>query len=241
MKFLGIIPARYNSTRFPGKPLANIAGKSMIERVYQQAKKCEVLSQVIVATDDDRIFSHVKNFNGEVIMTGKHSSGTERCYALFQDLKKEFDVVVNIQGDEPFINPEQISQIAKLFDKKIDIATLAKQIKTVDELLDKNTVKIVFDENDFAVNFSRLAIPQTKNFDAKKSFIHNPFYKHIGIYAYRSEVLKELCKLHPTKKEILEKLEQLRWLENGWKIKVGITILESISIDVPKDIKKLNL
>ena len=242
MKVLGIIPARYNSSRFLGKPLTDIAGKSMIQRVYEQAKKCELLSKVVVATDDDRIFSHVNNFGGEVIMTGEHSSGTERCNALYQDLKKEFDVVINIQGDEPFINPEQILQVAKLFeDEKNAIATLAKQIKTADELLDENTVKVVFNEHNSVLNFSRSPIPEPKGFDIEKWFVHNKFYKHIGIYGYRTKVLQEICKLQPTKKEISEKLEQLRWLVNGYKIKVGITTLESISIDVPKDIEKLNL
>ena len=240
MKILGIIPARYNSSRFSGKPLADILGKSMIQRVYEQAKKCELLSSVFVATDDDRIFSHVKNFRGEVMMTGEHSSGTERCNALFQDLKKEFDVVINIQGDEPLINPEQIRQVAKLFEhEKTAITTLAKQIKTADKLLDQNTVKVIFDENNFALNFSRFPIPEPKSFDAEKWFVMNKFYKHIGIYGYRTKVLQEICKLQPTKKEISEKLEQLRWLDNNYKIKVGITTLESRSVDVPKDIENL--
>lgn len=242
MRILGIIPARYNSSRFPGKPLTNIAGKSMIQRVYQQAKKCELLSKVVVATDDDRIFSHVNNFKGEVMMTGEHNSGTERCNALFQDLKKEFDVVINIQGDEPFINPEQIAQVSKLFEyEETTITTLVKQIKNADELLDENTVKVVFDKNHLVLNFSRLPIPQPKSFDTEKWFVLNKFYKHIGIYGYKTKVLQEICKLQPTKKEISEKLEQLRWLENGYKIKVDITAFESISIDVPKDIEKLNL
>ena len=224
MEILGIIPARYNSSRFPGKPLTDIAGKSMIQRVYRQAKKCKLLSKVVVATDDDRIFSHVKNFRGEVVMTGEHSSGTERCNALFQDLKKEFDIVINIQGDEPFINPKQILQVAKLFEhEKTAITTIAKQIKTADELLDENTVKVVFDENHFALNFSRLPIPHPKTFDAEKWFVLNKFYKHIGIYGYRTKVLQEICKLEATKNEIAEKLEQLRWLDNNYKIKVGIT------------------
>ena len=242
MDVLGVIPARYNSTRFPGKPLTDIGGKSMIERVYQQAKQCELLSEVVVATDDDRIVSHVKGFKGKVIKTGKHISGTERCNALFQDLKKEFDVVVNIQGDEPFINPNQINQVITLFEQEeIVIATLAKKIKTADEVLDKNIVKVVFDNNHFAVNFSRLPIPHPKSFEPKKWFMLNTFYKHIGIYGYRPKVLQEICKIQPIKREIVENLEQLRWLENNYKIKIGITVFESISIDVPKDVKKLNL
>lgn len=242
MKILGIIPARYNSSRFPGKPLADIEGKSMIEKVYTQSRKCDLLSQLCVATDDDRIFSHVKSFGGEVLMTGKHNSGTERCNALYQSLKKEFDVIINIQGDEPFINPEQISQLADCFlEKDIAIATLAKQIKTADQLLDENTVKVMFDKNNFALNFSRLAIPQPKSFDVKKWFVLNTFYKHIGIYGYSAKALEKICELEPTKRELSERLEQLRWLENGYKIKVGITTFGSISVDVPKDIEKLNL
>ncbi len=242
MKVLGIIPARYNSSRFPGKPLTDIAGKSMIQRVYEQAKKCELLSSVFVATDDDRIFESVMEFGGQVKMTTEHNSGTERCNELAQNLEEKFDVVINIQGDEPCINPEQISQLATLFsDEDTTITTLAKQIKTADELLDENTVKVIFDENNFALNFSRFPIPEPKSFDVEKWFVMNKFYKHIGIYGYRAKVLQEICKLQPTKKELSEKLEQLRWLENGYKIKVGITAFESISIDVPKDIEKLNL
>ena len=240
MRILGIIPARYNSSRFPGKPLVDIGGKSMIQRVYEQSEKCELLSAVFVATDDDRIFESVMEFGGQVKMTTEHNSGTERCNALFQDLEEKFDVVINIQGDEPCINPEQISQVATLFlDEDIAIATLAKQIKTANELLNENTVKVVFDENNFALNFSRFPIPNPKSFDAEKWFVHNKFYKHIGIYGYRTKVLQEICKLEVTKNEISEKLEQLRWLDNNYKIKVGITILESQSVDVPKDIENL--
>ncbi len=242
MHVLGIIPARYNSTRFPGKPLVDIGGKSMIERVYNQAKKCNLLSELYIATDDNRIFSQIRSFGGNVIMTGQYNSGTERCYALFKHLKKKFDVIINIQGDEPFINPEQISQIADCFlDKNTAIATLAKQIKTAEQLLDENIVKVMFDKNNFALNFSRLATPEPKSFDVKKWFVVNKFYKHIGIYGYSPKALEKICELEPTKRELSERLEQLRWLENGYKIKVGITTFESISIDVPKDIEKLKL
>ena len=242
MRILGVIPARYNSSRFPGKPLSDIGGKSMIERVYRQAKKCKSLDAVFVATDDERIFTHVKSFGGEVLMTGKHNSGTERCNALYKSFNKKFDIIINIQGDEPLINPEQISQLADCFlEKDIAIATLAKQIKTDEQLLDENTVKVMFDKNNFALNFSRLAIPQPKSFDVKKWFVLNTFYKHIGIYGYSAKALEKICELEPTKRELNERLEQLRWLENGYKIKVGITTFESISVDVPKDIEKLNL
>ncbi|MBC8265390.1 MAG: 3-deoxy-manno-octulosonate cytidylyltransferase [Flavobacteriales bacterium] len=242
MKVLGIIPARYNSSRFPGKPLIDIGGKSMIQRVYEQAKKCKLLSAVFVATDDNRIFSHVKSFGAEVMLTREHNSGTERCNEVAESLKEKFDVVINIQGDEPFINPTQITQVAGLFsDEDTDIATLAKQIKEANVLIDENTVKVVFDENNFATNFSRLPIPEPKSFDSENWFVHNKFYKHIGIYAYRSNALKEICKLEQTKREKSERLEQLRWLENGYKIKVSITEIESKSVDVPKDIENLSL
>ena len=242
MRILGVIPARYNSSRFPGKPLIRIGKKTMIESVYSQAIKCKLLSEVYVATDDDRIFSHVKSFGGDVMMTGEHNSGTERCNALYKNLEKEFDIIINIQGDEPFINPKQINQVANCFlDKKTTIATLAKQIKTTEEILDENTVKILFDQNNFALNFSRLAMPQPTSSNVKEWLIINTFYKHIGIYGYRAEALKKICELTPTKSEISENLEQLRWLENGYKIKVGITSFESISVDVPKDIEKLKL
>ena len=242
MRILGVIPARYNSSRFPGKPLIRIGKKTMIESVYSQAIKCKLLSEVYVATDDDRIFSHVKSFGGNVMMTGEHNSGTERCNALYKNLEKEFDIIINIQGDEPFINPKQINQVANCFlDKKTTIATLAKQIKTTEEILDENTVKILFDQNNFALNFSRLAMPQPTSSNVKEWLIINTFYKHIGIYGYRAEALKKICELTPTKNEISENLEQLRWLENGYKIKVGTTSFESISVDVPKDIEKLKL
>ena len=242
MRILGVIPARYNSNRFPGKPLTNIAGKSMIERVYKQAKKCKLLSKVYIATDDERIFEHIKGFGGNVRMTSEHNSGTERCNALTQNLEEKFDIIINIQGDEPFINPQQITQVANCFlDRQTTISSLAKPIKKVDELLDNNTVKVVFDENNFALDFSRLPIPEPRSFDSEKWFLNTKFYKHIGIYAYHTEVLHEICKLEQSEREITEKLEQLRWLENDYKIKIGITEFESQSIDVPKDIEKLNL
>jgi|TARA_B100000959_G_scaffold56130_1_gene58525 3-deoxy-manno-octulosonate cytidylyltransferase (CMP-KDO synthetase) len=242
MKILGVIPARYDSSRFPGKPLVDIAGKSMIQRVYEQSKKCKELLEVFVATDDDKIFAHVKEFGGNVKLTSDHNSGTERCNELAQNLKEKFNIVINIQGDEPCINPEQISQVVNCFtDDHTNIATLAKQIKTTENLLNENIVKVVFGANNFAQDFNRLPIPEPKSFDSEKWFLNNKFYKHIGIYAYRTEILQEICKLKQSEREIKEKLEQLRWLENGYKIKVGITEFESQSVDVPKDIEKLNL
>ena len=240
MRIIGVIPARYNSSRFPGKPLVNINGKSMIERVYKQAKKCKLLSDVIVATDHQAIFNEVIKFGGKVEMTSKHNSGTERCNELLHKIKGDFDVLINIQGDVPYINPKQIHQIANIFTcKEAKIGTLVKKIKTSDELLDKNIVKVIIDNN-YALDFSRLPEININNI-TDSFFIDNTFYKHIGIYGYRVDVLDEICKLKQTKREKKEKLEQLRWLDNLYEIKVSETMLDSKSVDVPKDIEKLNL
>ena len=232
MKVIGIIPARYASNRFPGKPLANILGKSMIKRVYEQCKKCELLSDIIVATDDERILNHVQGFGGKAMMTSKdHQSGTDRCNEVAQQLNKNYDVIVNIQGDEPCINPTQIEAILALFhDKKTQIGTLAKQITDINLVADENSPKALFDSNNFALNFCRKITNISPEFN---------YYKHIGIYAFRTNILKDICKLPQSKNEIREGLEQLRWLENGYKIKVGITTFESISVDTTEDIEKI--
>lgn len=241
MRIIGVIPARYNSSRYPGKPLANINGKSMIERVYKQAKKCKLLSDVIVATDHQIIFDEVISFGGKVEMTSEHNSGTERCNELVQKIKGDFDILINIQGDVPYINPKQIHQIANIFTcKETKIGTLVKKIETIDELLDENIVKVIVDNN-YALDFSRLTETNINNINTDSFFSDNIFYKHIGIYGYRVNVLKEICKLKQTPREKKEKLEQLRWLENSYEIKVSETMLESKSVDVPKDIEKLNL
>ena len=241
MKIIGIIPSRFDSTRFPGKPLVDIRGKSMIERVYEQAKKAKSLAEVIVATDDERIFKHVKSFGGKVIMTSStHESGTERCAEVIQKMNKQYDVVINIQGDEPFIEPEQINQLSWCFeDAKTDIATLVKKIDTQEDLFNPNRPKVVIDENDFAKMFSRNTIPHLENV-AKENWLNKHiFYKHIGIYGYRTAVLKKISQLLPSQLEKKEKLEQLRWLENGYAIKVAITSHESIAIDTPDDLEKI--
>lgn len=232
MKIIGIIPARYASNRLPGKPLANILGKSMIKRVYEQCKKCELLSEIIVATDDERILNHVQSFGGEAVMTSKdHQSGTDRCNEVAQQLNKNYDVIINIQGDEPYINPSQIEEIIALFDdEKTQIGTLAKKITDINLVADKNSPKAIFDSNNYALNFCRTI----KNISTKCTY-----YKHIGIYAFRRNTLKDICKLPQSKNEIRENLEQLRWLENGYKIKVGITTFEAISVDTNEDIKKI--
>jgi 3-deoxy-manno-octulosonate cytidylyltransferase (CMP-KDO synthetase) len=232
MKVIGIIPSRYASSRFPGKPLADILGKSMIQRVYEQCKKCSLLSEVIVATDDKRIYNHVLGFNGKAMMTSKtHDSGTDRCNEVAQKLYANYDLVVNIQGDEPFIHPEQINQIASLFSSsEITIATLAKEIKNPSLLIDINNPKAIFNNHGIALTFCR----SIAKINPKQTY-----YKHIGIYAYRTQILAKICKLPPSKNEKAERLEQLRWIDNGYKIKIGITTFESLSADTPEDIEKI--
>ena len=232
MKAIGIIPARYASSRFPGKPLADILGKSMIQRVYEQCKKASTLSEVIVATDDKRIFNHVISFGGKALMTATtHLSGTDRCNEVIQSLETKYDIAINIQGDEPFINPEQIDQIASLFSSpEITIATLVKKIEALSLLTDLNSPKAIFDKNGIAQNFCR-SITQIKP--------NQTYYKHIGIYGYRTQTLAEICKLPPSENELKERLEQLRWLDNNYQIKVGITTYEGVSVDTPEDIEKI--
>ena len=232
MNIVGIIPARFESIRFPGKPLADILGKSMIERVYEQCKKASSLSDVIVATDDERILNHVQSFGGEAMMTSKdHQSGTDRCNEVVQKLTENYDVIVNIQGDEPYINPVQINEIIELFkEDKTQIGTLAKKITDIEIIANENSPKAIFDKNGIALNFCR----NIANISSECTY-----YKHIGIYAFRTNTLKDICKLPQSKNEIRERLEQLRWLDNGYKIKVGITTFESLSVDTPEDIEKI--
>lgn len=242
MKFIGIIPARYASTRFPGKPLVNIDGKTMIQRVYEQAKKSTFLSEVVVATDDARIAEHVKSFNGNVVMTStSHRSGTDRCFEAIEKFNKnQWGIVVNIQGDEPFIYPSQIDLVCSCFNSSdVQIATLAKQIKEVDDLLNVNTPKVIFNKKNEAIYFSRTSIPYYRG-ELPSSFLNfHSYFKHIGIYAYRTEVLKEIVQLPPSSLEIAESLEQLRWIENGYTINLAFTEMESVAIDVPEDLLKL--
>lgn len=242
MKILGIIPARYASTRFPGKPLTIINGKSMIQRVYEQALKAEMLNDVVVATDDDRIYDAVLSFGGKVVMTSsEHKSGTDRCAEVVKTINDKYEAVVNIQGDEPFINPEQINQIASLISQKdSQIASLCKPIKDADELFDNNVVKVVFDIKGSALYFSRHTIPFMRNVDneARSWMNSHTFYKHIGIYAYKTDVLEQISQLTQSELEMSESLEQLRWLENSYRIIMGITEYESYSIDTPRDVEK---
>ena len=232
MKIIGIIPSRFGSSRFPGKPLADILGKSMIQRVYEQCKKASFLSKVVVATDDEKIFNHVIDFGGQVMMTSEsHISGTDRCNEVIQSLDEKYDIAINIQGDEPYVNPEQINQVASLFSsKEVSIATLAKKIEDQNIINDINSPKAIFNSNGIALNFCRKITNPNKE---------KTYFKHIGIYGYLTEILTEICKLPPTDNEIKERLEQLRWLDNKYTIKVGVTTHESTSIDTPEDIEKI--
>jgi 3-deoxy-manno-octulosonate cytidylyltransferase (CMP-KDO synthetase) len=241
MTIIGIIPARYASTRFPGKPLVDIGGKSMIQRVYEQAKKSTLLSEVLVATDDKRIEEHVKGFNGKVVMTSdQHQSGTDRCFEAMESFSAKADVVINIQGDEPFIHPGQLDEIASCFQTPdVQLATLVKKITSEEELFNVNIPKVLLNKKKEAIYFSRQTIPFIRDKKEEEWLKDHTFYKHVGIYAYRASVLQEITRLKPTLLEISEGLEQLRWIENGYKIKVELTDYESVAVDVPDDLKKL--
>ena len=242
MQFVGIIPARYASTRFPGKPLADLGGKPMIQRVYEQAKKA--LADVVVATDDERIYNCVKAFGGEVVMTrADHTCGTDRCLEAFEKLSIQGEaVVINIQGDEPFIQPEQIEAIKSCFDDATtQIATLVKPLTEADgleALENPNTPKVVMAPDGTALLFSRSVIPYLRGIDKSEWLAQHLHYKHIGMYAYRAQVLKQITQLPQTPMEKAESLEQLRWLENGYKIKVAVCHTASIGIDTPDDLER---
>lgn len=243
MTFLGIIPARYASTRFPSKPLALLGGKTIIQRVYEQV--VNVLDDIYVATDDKRIETAVREFGGKVIMTSvHHKSGTDRCYEAYTQIGGKYDVIVNIQGDEPFIQPVQLQTIKRCFnDNNTQIATLAMPLKTdeMDVLENVNSPKIVMDKNNNALYFSRSIIPYQRNIEKKDWLKNHVYYKHIGLYAYRADVLAEITALPQSPLELAESLEQLRWLENGYSIKVGITHEDTIGIDTPQDLEKAEL
>lgn len=242
MNIIGIIPARYGSTRFEGKPLANIAGKSMIRRVTEQALKAGKLSAVAVATDDERIADEVLSFGGTVVMTDtNHLNGTSRCAEAAEKLGGNWDAVINIQGDEPFIHPQQIDLLASLFeDPATEIGTLVKHLHDAADLDNPNIIKVVLDRQQNGMYFSRSPIPHLRGVDVDKRLEQHTFYKHIGIYGYRMGVLRQLVKLEPSILEMAESLEQLRWRENGFMIRTATTDLETISVDVPSDIDKLS-
>lgn len=240
LKFAGLIPARYASSRFPGKPLADIGGMTMIERVYRQASKA--LDIVAVATDDDRIADTVRAFGGNVVLTSDlHRSGTDRVCEAYHKLGLDADVVINIQGDEPFIDPQQIKSLMDCFnDAETDIATLARVFdkgRGFEALFDPNLVKLVRDDNGNALYFSRSIIPYVRGYEWREWLDHSSFLTHVGMYAYRACVLDEITQLPQSSLELAESLEQLRWLQNGYRIKVAITDIPTIGIDTPEDLE----
>jgi 3-deoxy-manno-octulosonate cytidylyltransferase (CMP-KDO synthetase) len=243
MKFVGIIPARYASTRFPGKPLADIGGKPMIWRVYEQAQR--VFTHVFVATDDERIAAAVEKLGGKVIMTSAaHQSGTDRCAEAALKVEasfgQKFDVVVNIQGDEPFIAPAQLEQLKGCFTSgSVQLATLVKAFGRGEDVFSPNSPKVVVDASSHALYFSRSVIPYLRSAEQAQWPERFPFYKHVGLYAYRTDTLQQICRLPRSPLELAEELEQLRWLENGYRIKVAVTELETWAIDTPEDLEKL--
>ena len=237
MKFIGIIPARYASTRFPGKPLALLGGKPVIQHVYE--KVAAVLEAAYVATDDERIYDAVKSFGGQVVMTRTdHKSGTDRIEEAIEKIGGEWDVVVNVQGDEPFVAKSQLDTICHCFDDPTtQIATLGKPFESMEAVQNPNSPKIVVDNMGFAMYFSRSVIPYVRGKEESSWLTHYPFLKHLGIYAYRKDVLRQVTQLPQSSLEIAESLEQLRWLQNGFKIKVGTTDVETVGIDTPQDLE----
>lgn len=238
MKFIGIIPARYASTRFPGKPLALLGGKPVIQHVYE--KVAAVLEAAYVATDDERIYDVVTSFGGQVVMTRTdHKSGTDRIEEAIEKIGGEWDVVVNVQGDEPFVSKSQLDTICHCFDDPTtQIATLGKPFESMEAVQNPNSPKIVVDNMGFAMYFSRSVIPYVRGKEKSSWLTHYPFLKHLGIYAYRKDVLRQVTQLPQSSLEIAESLEQLRWLQNGFKIKVGTTDVETVGIDTPQDLER---
>ena len=241
MKVIGIIPARYESSRFPGKPLVDIKGKSMIQRVYEQASQAN-LDSVVVATDDQRIMDHVESFGGNAIMTeAAHTNGTSRCNEVLNTSGEQYDLALNIQGDEPYLHPEQLKQLVVLFENSnVQIGTLIKKINSLEELMNPDSIKkVVVNDGLEALYFSRSPIPFLQGVAQDEWLNHQTFYKHIGIYGFRAKLLNELVELPESKLEKAESLEQLRWIENGYTIQTAITEHESPSIDTPADLERL--
>lgn len=241
LSFIGIIPARYGSTRFPGKPLAMLGGMTVIERVYRQVRKA--MDRVIVATDDERIAKAVRDFGGEAVMTrSDHRSGTDRCWEAYLNHGGHEDVVINIQGDEPFVQPSQLETVMACFDDDAtDIATLVRpfpQDGTIEALMNPNMAKVVLDKNHNARYFSRSVIPYLRGVDCQEWPRRLQYYAHIGLYAYRAPVLEQITQLPPSPLELAESLEQLRWLENGYTIRVGESLVQNIGIDTPEDLAR---
>ena len=241
LRFIVIIPARYASTRFPAKPLALLGGKPVIQRVYEQVSG--VVSDVVVATDDERIYETVEAFGGRVVMTSSnHKSGTDRCWEAYQKQGEEYDVVINVQGDEPFIAHSQLRAIMDCFnDETTDIATLVKPFTEedgIEALENPNSPKVVLDKQSRAIYFSRSVIPYLRGVEREEWLKKHTYYKHIGMYAFRADVLRQVTSLEQSPLELAESLEQLRWLENGYKIGVGISDVETVGIDTPEDLQK---
>jgi 3-deoxy-manno-octulosonate cytidylyltransferase (CMP-KDO synthetase) len=238
MKFIAIIPARYASTRFPGKPLAMLGGKTVIQRVYEQATA--ILDEAYVATDDERIYQAVESFGGKAIITSAdHKSGTDRLEEAATKIGTNADVIINIQGDEPFIQTSQIETLMHLFDDPTtQIGTLGKPFESIEAVNNPNSPKIVCDRRGFALYFSRSTIPYVRGAEPTTWLEHFPYLKHLGVYAYRREVLHEVTQLPQSSLEKAESLEQLRWLENGYRIRVGLTDVETVGIDTPEDLQR---
>lgn len=245
MNILALIPARYGSSRFPGKPLAIVNGKPMIQRVYEQTVKA--FPNACVATDDERIYNAVKEFGGKVVMTStSHNSGTDRCYEALKNYMQEsgetFDIVINVQGDEPYIHPEQLMQLGGCFnDPSVELATLVKRVKDKRELFNQNSPKVILDKDKNAIYFSRTPIPFPRDIDVTDEYVQNtPYFRHIGLYGYRADTLAKICSMPQSFLEKTEKLEQLRWIENGLKIRVAETEYETHAVDTLEDLEYLN-
>jgi 3-deoxy-manno-octulosonate cytidylyltransferase (CMP-KDO synthetase) len=240
MKILGVIPARYASTRFPGKPLADLLGRSMVERVFRQCSKSAYLSDVVVATDHREIYDHVIGFGGKASLTSPdHPSGTDRCYETLAQQNSAYDFVVNVQGDEPFIDPGQIDLLCASLDKNTELATLIQKITTLEQLLAPTEAKVVLNRQGEAMYFSRSPVPYVQKVPQEEWLKHTTFYRHMGLYAYRSDVLKAITQLPVSPLERAESLEQLRWIENGYRIKTVETDAEDgMCVDTPEDLEK---
>jgi 3-deoxy-manno-octulosonate cytidylyltransferase (CMP-KDO synthetase) len=243
MKILGVIPARYASTRFPGKPLADLLGKSMVERVYLQCKKSKYLAEIVVATDHQQIHEHVVGFGGNSCLTSdQHASGTDRCCEAMTLQKNTFDFVINVQGDEPFIDPQQIDLLCASLDQQTELATLIQRIITLEQLLSPNEAKVILNARKEAMYFSRSPIPFVQKQPQNQWLNHGTFYRHVGLYAYRKDILQAITKLPVSDLERSESLEQLRWIENGYKIKtVETDAEEGMCIDTPEDLEKARI
>ncbi len=240
MSIIAFIPARYQSTRLPGKPLANIGNKTMIERVYNQVKMAKQVDEVVIATDHESIFEEAVTFGAKVVMTSSnHPSGTDRIAEAVQQFS-QYDFVINVQGDEPFINPISIDLLASLLKNEVELATLVQKINDSETLFNENIPKVVLNNNQEAIYFSRQTIPFLRDINPKDWLSKTTFYKHIGLYGYRKDILQKICQLQPSTLENAEKLEQLRWLEAGYKIKVGITTYDSFGVDTPSDLAQAN-